>query len=154
MCDANFERLSELRSFAISLNSPETYFQRDDDKFNNPQKRRFFLDIERELQTLDLEAWEFLKKEALPRLKAKHPTRGWQQLFETLNEAKGFNYLTLIGCTGVKFIPRSKSDRVQTPDLQAELSAKKVICEVKTISASDVETERRHCGVLVRHWRG
>jgi hypothetical protein len=142
----DFERLSELRDFAISLNSPKAYFQRDDDKFNNAQRRKFFLDIEHDLQTLDFDAWEFLKKETLPRLKAKHPTRGWHQLFETLNEAKGYNHLTRIGCTGVKFIPRSKTDNVQTPDLQGEIASMTVLCEVKTINISEVESERRHSG--------
>jgi hypothetical protein len=150
VCRNDFERLSELRDFAISLNSPKTYFQRDDDKFLNPQKRKFFLDIEHELQSLDFEAWEFLRKETLPRLKAKHSTRGWHQLFETLNEAKGYNHLTRIGCTDVKFVPRSKSDNVQTPDLQGKMASTTVLCEVKTINVSEIETERRHSGGVGR----
>jgi hypothetical protein len=142
----DFERLSELRDFAINLNSPKTYFQRDDDKFTHPMKRRFFLDIERDLQALDFKAWDFLRKEAFPRLKARHPTRGWRQLFETLNEAKGYIYLTRIGCTGVKFIPRSKTNNVQTPDLEGELVSVTALCEVKTINVSERETERRYLG--------
>jgi flagellin-like hook-associated protein FlgL len=146
VCRIDFERLSELRDFAIDLNSPKAYFRRDDDKFSNPQKRKFFLDIEHDLQALDFEAWEFLKNETLPRLKAKHPARGWHQLFETLNEAKGYIHLTSIGCTNVKFIPRSKTDNVQTPDLQGQMESTTVLCEVKTINVSEVETERRHSG--------
>jgi hypothetical protein len=146
VCRTDFERLSELRDFAISLNSPNAYFQNDDDKFNNPQKRKFFLDIEHDLQALDFDAWEFLKKETLPRLGAKHPTRGWHQLFETLNEAKGYNHLTRLGCTGIRFIPRSKTNNVQTPDLQGEIASMTVLCEVKTINVSEIESERRHSG--------
>jgi hypothetical protein len=99
---------------------------------------------------LDFEAWEFLRKETLPRLKAKHLTRGWHQLFESLNEAKGYNYLTRIGCTGVKFIPRSKIDNVQTPDLQGKIESTTVLCEVKTINVSEIESERRHSGGVGR----
>lgn len=89
-----------------------------------------------------MEAWAFLKSEALPLLNAPHPTRGWQQLFDTLNEAKGYNHLVNIGCKNIKFIPRAKTDKVQTPDLRGCLGAAKVLCEVKTINVSDHEAER------------
>jgi hypothetical protein len=143
VCRADFERLIELRDFSIGLRSAQAYFQSDDTKFSDARKRRFFIDIERELQGLDAEAWAFLKNEALPRLRAKHPTRGWQQLFETLNESKGYNYLARIGCTAIKFIPRAKADKIQTPDLQGMLPTAKALCEVKTINASAIEFTRR-----------
>src|SRR5712664_1198752 len=104
VCCRELERMSELRDYSVTLGSANAYFQNDDTKFTDPRKRRFFLDIERDLHGLDIEAWAFLKDEALPRLQAKHPTRGWEQLFETLNEAKGYNYLVHIGCSDVKFI--------------------------------------------------
>ena len=94
------------------------------------------------VQGLDAEAWEFLKGEALPRLKAQHSPRGWQQLFDTLNEAKGYNYLDRIGCKEIKFIPRAKTDNLQTPDLRGFLGSATVLCEVKTINVSDDETKR------------
>jgi hypothetical protein len=71
---------------SINLNSPKAYFRADDDKLTNPNKRKIFVALECELQKLDEAAWEFLKGEALPCLKAVHPTRKWQQLFDTLNE--------------------------------------------------------------------
>ncbi len=141
-CHGELQRISELRDYSISLRSPKAYFQPDDTKLSDPRKRKFFLALECELQRLDAETWAFLKSEALPRLKAPHPTRGWQQLFDTLNEAKGYNHLVRIGCANVKFIPRSTTDKVQTPDLQAFLGAAKVLCEVKTINVSDDEIER------------
>jgi hypothetical protein len=104
-CD-ELRRISQLRDYSVNLNSPKAYCRADDDKLSNPHKRKFFVALERELQGLDAEAWDFLKGEALPRLKAQHPTRGWQQLFDTLNEAKGYNYLVRIGCKDIKFIPR------------------------------------------------
>jgi hypothetical protein len=102
--------------------------------------------LECELQGLDAEAWEFLKSEAKPRLKTAHPTRGWQQLFDTLNEAKGYNYLARIGCTDIKFIPLATTDKVQTPDLRGFLGATRVLCEVKTINVSDDEVNRLATG--------
>ena len=52
-----------------------------------------------------------LKSEARPHLKAPDQKRRWPQLFDRLNEAKGYNHLVSIGCENVKFIPRVKTDR-------------------------------------------
>jgi hypothetical protein len=147
-------RISQLRDHSICLNSPKAYFRADDDKLTNPHKRPFFVALESELQGLDTEAWEFLKGEAKPRLKAKHPTRGWQQLFDTLNEAKGYNHLVHIGCTDVRFIPRAKTDKVQTPDLRGLLGTTQALCEVKTINPSEQEADRfatGGVGTTLRH---
>jgi hypothetical protein len=135
-------RISQLRAYSVKLNSPKAYFQADDDKLSNQRKRKFFVALERELQGLDVEAWEFLKGEALPRLNAQHSKRGWQQLFDTLNEAKGYNYLVRIGCKEIKSIPRAKTDNVQTPDLRGFLGSATVLCEVKTINVSEDEANR------------
>ena len=135
-------RISQLRNYSINLNLPNAYFRADDDKLTSPQKRKFFVALEQELQGLDAEAWEFLKGEALPRLKTRHPTRGWQQLFDTLNEAKGYNYLVSVGCKDVKFIPRAKTNNSQTPDLRGVLNSTSVLCEVKTINVSEDEANR------------
>jgi hypothetical protein len=139
-------RISQLRDYSINLNSPKAYFRAADDKLSNPHKRKFFVALECELQGLDAEAWAFLKNEALPRLKATHSTRGWQQLFDTLNEAKGYNCLARIGCKDIKFIPRATTDKVQTPDLRGFLHAAPVLCEVKTINVSEVEADRLATG--------
>ena len=142
----DLERIAELRDAAIRLNSPLAYFQPNDTKFSDPRKRRFFVDIERDLQSLDVDAWQFLKSEAVPLLTAKHPTRGWTQLFEKLNEAKGYRHLARIGCPNIAFIPRSKTISVRTPDLQGFLLIGKVLCEVKTINVSLIESNRRWSG--------
>ena len=56
-------------------------------------KLKQFRDIELDLQGLDAKAWAFLKSEVAPLLAAKDPKRGWQSLFDKLNQAKAFNYL-------------------------------------------------------------
>ena len=140
------QRISHLRDYSVNLHSPKAYFRADDDKLSNPYKRKFFLALECELQGLDVEGWEFLKNEALPRLEAPHPTRGWQQLFDTLNEAKGYNHLVRMGCKAIKLIPRAKTDKVQTPDLRGCLGATVVLCEVKTINVSDDKATRSATG--------
>jgi hypothetical protein len=98
------------------------------------------------LQGLDPIAWEYLKKDVAPLLQNKHPTRGWQPLFDKLNHAKAYNYLAKAGCTAIRFIPESPVSGQRTPDLEAQLAATKVLCEVKTINISEIEASRRSSG--------
>jgi hypothetical protein len=96
---------------------------------------------ERVLQGLDVQAWVHLKNEAVPRLTARDKNgRGWQQMFDILNEARAYNYLKSIGCTRVRFIPRT---RERTPDLEAALGSNDLLCEVKTINISEEEIAAR-----------
>ncbi len=137
-----FRRVAELRDISINLHSPEAYFRADDDKLSNPGKRKFFLALERDLQGLDAKAWEFMKIETWPLLKARDQKRGWQQLFDRLNEAKGYNHLVNIGCKNVEFIPRAKIDSVEAPDIKGLLNGATTLCEVKTINMSEIEIQR------------
>jgi hypothetical protein len=143
--EREFPRLSELRAISVSLNSPDAYFQINDTKFEDPIKKRYFRRIEDDLRGLDADAWDALKGAAAQRLL---PTkdRGWQPLFDTLNEAKAYNHLVSIGCTSIAFIPRSRQQRVRTPDLQALSDSVKTFCEVKTINMSADEVERLRSG--------
>ncbi len=145
MCDKSNElqRVLEVRAVAINLGSPTAFFQSKDDKLENPVKRPFFIELERDLQALDVQAWKHLKSEICERLKQKTELRGWQQLIDIFNEAKGYRYLSSIGCTDIAFVPRSK---IKTPDLRAVRKTTKVLCDVKTINISDNEAERRFTG--------
>jgi hypothetical protein len=137
----DFPRLSELQVISVRLNSPNAYFQAADTKFTDPLKRRYFLRIEEDLRSLDPDAWDALRNVAAQRL-IRTKDRGWQPLFDALNEAKAYNHLVSIGCTSVKFIPRSKKQGGRTPDLQAMSNSVLTFCEVKTINLSAVEIER------------
>jgi hypothetical protein len=37
---------------------------------------------------------------------ARTPVRGWQPLFDKLNQAKAYNYLKQAGCTNIAFTHR------------------------------------------------
>jgi hypothetical protein len=87
-----------------------------------------------------------LKKDVAPLLQQRHPTRGWQPLFDKLNHAKAYNYLVRIGCTAIRLIPESPITGQKTPDLEAHLGSTKVLCEVKTINISEIEATRRTRG--------
>ena len=140
-----FPRLHELRDTLPTPLPPDAYFHDCDSTLaESPQKRRQFRDIESDVQSLDPEAWAFLKAELTPLLTAKHPKRGWQQLFDKLNQAKGYRYLVACGCTNVRFIPESKMNGQRSPDLQGNLEGILTLCEVKTINVSDEEADRLH----------
>lgn len=74
----------------------------------------------------------------------------WEPLYDTLNETKAYNYLKRIGCADVRFIPTSKAKGQKTPDLSAVSEGRNVLCDVKTINASDGEINRRWTGGVRR----
>ena len=80
-----------------------------------------------------------MKNKVRKYLTKKHAGRGWHQLFDTLNEARAYNYLISLGCSNVHFIPESIKNGEQTPDLEGIFCSGKLLCEVKTINISDEE---------------
>jgi hypothetical protein len=137
-------RIYELRDLLPNPLPPKAYFRDLNETLAAwPQKRKQFQDIEGDLQGLDVAAWTCLKAQVAPLLTAKHETRGWQPLFDKLNQAKEFNYLVRIGHANVHFIPESDVKGQQTPDLEATLGNWNVLCEVKTINISEIEASRR-----------
>jgi len=132
-------RIYELRDLIPDPRSPDAYFQNFDENVQDFHVRQIYARWETELQGLDEDAWEFLKCEASPYLIHKDRSgRGWQQLFDILNQARGYNYLKAIGSSNVRFIPRAKSS-ARTPDLEGVLDLGRVFCEVKTINITQKE---------------
>jgi hypothetical protein len=136
-------RVYELRVLAENSSSPNAYFQNFEKSLAEiPQKLRQFRDIEKDLQGLDADGWAFLKREVAPLLAARDAKRGWQQLFDKLNQAKAYNYLKSAGYQNIRFVPPSAVSGQQTPDLQADGT----LCEVKTINTSEIEADRWNSG--------
>lgn len=135
-------RLYELKDCIADPASPDAYFQNFDHNLaSSAHIKDVYLRRERALQGLDGPAWQHLKGEARRFLTArdKHG-RGWQQLFDVLNEAWAYNYLKSVGCRELNFIPRSGRP---TPDLEGSLGYDRILCEVKTINISDDEVAFR-----------
>lgn len=143
MCREQFPRLYGLRDELQSPVPPTAY---DFDVGDNPVALKCLGEIESDLQGLDSASWRFLKADLAPLMTKKDPKRGWRELFDKLNEAKGYNYLVRAGCTDVRFIPRSSIQGQKTPDLEGSLGGTKVLCEVKTINVSEAECARRNGG--------
>lgn len=140
-------RVFELIALLKDRDHPSAYFQCFEESLRSePAKLETWRAREREFERLDNCAWTFLKTEALPFLTARDAIRGWEQLIAILNQARAHNYLVNEGHQNVRFIPRAKNKGVETPDLEAESGATKVLCEVKTVQISEVEATRRSCG--------
>jgi hypothetical protein len=142
-------RLYELRDLAANTRSKNAYFQNFEDRLPDPQILRFYSELERDLDGLDNLTWESLKDEAAPRFTARHPDLGWTQLFDILRtQARAYNYLKRIGCSGVRFIPRVPNSR--TPDLEARTSGEGILCEAKTLNVS-IDSIRARRAISVRN---
>ncbi len=144
-------RLFELHDLLPYPLPAEAYFQDFEKSLGKtPQKLKQFRDVEDDLQCLDGAAWRSFKEEirGLKLLERKDPKRGWQAVFDKLNEAKGYRYLKRVGYTDIRFLPRAKRRDEQTPDLEAKRGAEIALCEVKTINVSDAEVERARAGAV------
>ncbi|HTU44548.1 MAG TPA: hypothetical protein VMF91_05775 [Bryobacteraceae bacterium] len=121
---------------------PDGYFQNFEHNLASSEHiRTIYQGWEQTLASLDASAWEYIKAEAAPRLKVRDGRgRGWEQLFDILNEARAYRYLKQVGSTNLRFIPRSDK---RTPDLGGSLKSHPILCEVKTINVSDNEVAVR-----------
>lgn len=137
-------RVFELRDLIEQPLSPSAYFQDFETVLGDRHARSIWLAREHEFQRLDAVSWGALKSEARPYLKLHDPNgRGWQQLIDVLNQARAHNYLTDLGCSGVRFVPRGGKE---TSDLEGTLDMRRVLCEVKTVNISEDEANRRNTG--------
>jgi hypothetical protein len=149
---AELPRLYELRDCIADPASSDAYFRDFDQNLaRSAHVKDVYLRQERMLKGLDDQAWEHLKGETLSLLTAHDKSgRGWQQLFDILNEARAYNYLKLVGCANLRFIPRSCE---KTPDLEGSLALDRVLCEVKTINISNEEIAFRRAPAKARSIR-
>jgi len=91
---------------------------------------------ESDLASLSAAAWAALTSDAFKRLRRTR-ARGWAQVFDVLNEAKGYAVLQRLGCADIAFVARSYERK--SPDLTATLDGVCVLCEVKTIGTLNDE---------------
>lgn len=140
-------RVYQLIALIEDRGHPDSYFQNFEHSISEEtEKRHVWLAREKELQKLDLKAWEFIKNEAFPYLTARnHNGRGWEQLISILNQARAYNFLLDIGCSEIKFIPKIKGK--ESPDLEAIMNDNPVVCEVKTINRSEEAMVARQKGL-------
>lgn len=137
MGNSKYIRLSELASLHPLDDKNSRFYNFWETFYDNPGRVQAFSLIENELSALDDSSWNFLKAEAKTLCVKSDERRGWSQLFEKLNEAKGYCFLKLMGCTNISFIHRETKNNIETPDLVGWKNTSQVLCEVKTINISD-----------------
>ncbi len=137
----NYERLYELQKHCEKQLEPSDCYFCDLDELLK-ESEQYYSALAQEVNRLDENAWDFVKNEVSSDMNQHSDNRGWTQLFNKLNEVKGYIYLTDMGCVKVRFIPTSKKQNVETPDLRGEKDNETYLCEVKTINKSDYEIDR------------
>lgn len=147
-----FTRLNELAYLHRPEDERSRFFRFWESFYEIPERVQEFSLIENELSELDHKSWYFLKDEARELCVKSDERRGWNQLFEKLNEAKGYCFLKLIGCSDIQFIPRATKNNIETPDLEGWRNTSQVLCEVKTINISDeLVSARNNILVMLAH---
>jgi hypothetical protein len=133
-----FPRLIELRERDQSKRL-SGFFDAIPQNVNQPQFAvEFYRQIEKDLQTLDDIAWQYLQNEILSTALNLDKNPSYSQVITRIFEAKGYVYLINQGYDKIKFIHRQTGQK--TPDLMA-LDEDKILAllEVKTIWESDDE---------------
>ena len=144
MYRATLPRIYELKDLLRDPEAPKSFFKAFDCRLGiSNQIMQAFVEREAELQQLNPISWNVIKEKAKPLLEIKDKKRGWHQLIDTLNEVRGYNYLSRLGCTEPRFIPRADSKGTRTPDLQGAIGILSIVCEVKTIHISEKEIDAR-----------
>jgi hypothetical protein len=130
---SNFPRLFELYERS-NKDEPKNYFNFKELFPIAYLGKQAYWEIERVISRLDSTAWERLSKKTLASVTADDPSRRYHQLFNHLNEARGYTYLLDEGYSRIEFIedPTGKS-----ADLVGTNDGSTALLEVKTVNQSD-----------------
>ena len=125
----HFPRLRDLFEHSDREN-PKNYFNVD---FLLP-----LLEDERRFAKIDSASWEVLRDKAVPYVSIDDPQRNYQQLWNILDEARGYNFLADQGYDRIEFIKPGKSKKrgKRLPDLIGHKTGSTAVLEVKTINES------------------
>jgi len=136
----NFPRLFDLYQHS-NKDAPENYFNFKDLFPIAYLGAQAYQEIKQILSRLDSSAWEELSKKALTGVSADDPTRRYHQLFNLLNEARGYAYLLDEGYAHIEFI---KDLTGKSPDLRATRNEIIALLEVKTLNQSDEDIKNEN----------
>lgn len=120
---------------ASERDHPENYFTGFPAVLRSSQAHGAYAGIEETLSRLDENAWIALREKCVPFVTRRSRARGWCQLFDHLNEARGYILLAEMGCSHIRFL----QEKGPAPDLVGELGHCIVLVEVKSINPSDTD---------------
>jgi len=136
-------RLFALKDSIDNPSNPDAYFQDFDTKLANRHIFDQYEKLEKYLAALDGRSWDGFHARATGKLVARQRDkgRGWQDLFDVLNEAVAYAYLAARGAQEIRFLPTARNTK--TPDLAASLTGRTMLCEVKTINVSAKQADHQ-----------
>jgi len=117
----------------------DNYFSHMNDEKTRKYGKASYMKWENILSQLDSVAFKHLVSKSKRNVTVCHKYRGWEQLFNCLNEAIGYIYLKEQEYNEIDFIDESNEER---PDLFAKSEKKSALLEVKTIRKSDIDVLR------------
>jgi hypothetical protein len=93
---------------------------------------------EKRLARLDSESWKILREKAVPYVSVDDSVRRYQQLWNILDEARGYVFLADQGYERIAFIKPDKGKKggKRSPDLIGYKTGSTAVLEVKTINES------------------
>jgi len=144
---SHFPRLFDLYQHSDKSN-PQNYFNVECPLPLSKEEERF--------ARLDSKSWKILRKKAVPYISLDDPLRHYQQLWNTLDEARGYVFLADQGYERIEFIEpiTSKKGGQQSPDLVGHKARSTAILEVKTVNESNENlgpnAEWRHGAIQVK----
>ncbi len=129
-----FPRLYDLYARS-DLCHPKNYFSEPNIKQVLEGADSMLMEIEDHLQQLDENAWNEFRAKAVRYVTVTNQWDWNEQLFDRLNETKGYVYLKDQGYSDIHFIPEVSDKR--TPDLCGTRYDGHALVEVKTVHESD-----------------
>lgn len=140
-----FPRLFDLAEFARKKGRG-VFFENLPQALSHQLGNEFYKSIEDDLQALDESAWKYFREAILKDLPESDQTESARSyVFDRLSEIKGYIVLKQKGYENVRFIPRSKKQGEETPDVEAVNAEGSPIAllEVKRLRQSDNENQFR-----------
>lgn len=110
------------------------------------EKRTYYNLYNKALMVLDDDSWQILKNKALKHYFNHRKGQRKQGFFNQLNEAFAYRYLIGKGFGNVRFIEEGNRT---SPDIKFTVNNTQSYCEVKTLSISDNEINRRNSQTVI-----
>ena len=124
-----------MQTYPASCEPGGLFFQFEQSLVEKELKFGHYRLVEIEIEQLDPKIWIALGKKVSRFISKKHDKRSWQQVFDSFNEAKAYNYLKLLGANQIELVNETN---ISTPDFVAILDGQKIACECKTFNRSEI----------------
>jgi len=108
------------------------------DNVEATQEENYYLStLERDLLQIENAAWPDFMQKCLPLICNQDPKYHWANLWNVLNESKGYIFLKKQGFENIEFL---RENNYRTPDIKALSQNGSVLLEVKNVNRSESDT--------------